>query len=81
MERIAPEKIHINDVDESMNPLNFLFNYDWINASRYKTIKYPIYDESNKKDKVQLYFFQTDGPGQLLYSQPSYVSALPWITL
>ena len=80
-ERISPDKIHINDLDELMNPINFLYNWDWTFQNKYETIKYPKFDTMNKKDRVQLYFYQLSSPGQKLYSEPTYLSALNWVVL
>lgn len=81
VERVAPEKIRINDVNSRMEPVNFLYNWDWSNSSKYKTITYSIFDQQNKNCKQQLYFYQTSSPGQKLYSEPQYKSALPWLFL
>lgn len=81
LERIAPEKIRIDEVNEKMQPISFLYNWDWIYASKYPTKKYPIYSQFNKKDKCQLFFFQIESPGMKLYSDPSYQSALNWVVL
>ena len=81
VERISPEKIHINELNDEMEPINFLYNWDWTHTNKYTTKKYPIFDQMNKTDKVQLYFYQTTSAGQKLYSEPSYESAIPWIVL
>lgn len=81
IERISPDKIHINDIDEEMNPIDFLYNWDWNFYSKYPTKKYPKFDPYNKTDKVQLYMYQVNSPGMRLYAEPSYQSALNWVVL
>ena len=81
LDRLAPEKIRIYDVDEEMMPKEFLYNWDWSNSTKYPTKKYPIYDRLEKDNHCQLFFYQIETPGMKLYSEPSYVSALNWITL
>lgn len=81
LERIAPEKIHINEVNEKMEPISFLYNWDWSYYSNYKTKEYKKFSTGNKTDRCQLYFFQPETPGMLLYSDPSYKSCLTWVSL
>ena len=81
IKRISPEKVRINELDEEMEPTSFLYSWDWCNQSKYKVTKYPKFDQSNTKDKIQLYQYQTTSPGQKLYSEPSYKSALGWVVL
>jgi hypothetical protein len=81
IKRISPDKIRINDVDSEMEPINFLYNWDWVYYSKYPTIKYPKFDQSNKTDKVQLLYVQVESAGMRLYAEPSYQSALNWIIL
>ncbi len=81
VERISPDKIHINDVDEEMKPLNYLYNWDWTYPNKYETKKFAAFDSYNKKDKVQLYMYQVESPGMKLYADPSYQSALNWVVL
>lgn len=81
VERISPEKVHINELCDEMEPINFLYNWDWTHTNKYQTKKYPKFDPMNKTDKCQIYFYQTTTAGQKLYSEPSYESAIPWIVL
>ena len=44
-------------------------------------IQYFAFDAYNKTDKCQLFMFQVTSPGQKLYAEPSYQSALNWVVL
>jgi hypothetical protein len=81
LERISPEKIRINEVDELMKPISYLYNWDWLSINKFNTITYPKFDPYNKKDKVQLFTFDIKTPGMKLYPIPTYESAIPWIIL
>lgn len=81
IKRISPEKIRINDVNAEMEPINFLYNWDWVYYTKYPIIKYPKFDQKNKEEKVQLLQIQVESPGFRLYAEPTYQSALNWIIL
>ena len=81
LKRISPDKIHIDKVDEHMEPTSFLYNWDWTYHTKYQTKKYVAFDAYNKTDACQLYMFQVTSPGQKLYAEPSYQSALNWVVL
>jgi hypothetical protein len=84
IKRISPEKIRIAEVDEDMEATKYLYNYDWRYTSKYPTKEYPAfstYNTSVKKEHTQIYVFQTNSPGQRLYAEPSYLSALNWVVL
>ncbi len=81
VKRISPDKIRINEVDAEMEPVNFLYNWDWVYSTNYPTIQYPKFDQRNKKDKVQILQYQTESAGMRLYAEPSYQSALNWIII
>lgn len=80
LDRIEPNKINISELDAEMKPISFLYNWDWAHNTKYTTIKYPAFDPS-KKETVQLLYVQTNSPGQLLYANPSYQSAIDWINV
>ena len=81
LERISPEKIHINDLNDEMCPTSFLYNWDWQQYNKFPTKKYYRYDKQDKENKCQLFFYQVTSPGMKLYSEPSYISALNWVVL
>ena len=81
LKRISPDKIRIDKVDEHMEPTSFLYNWDWSYHHKYETKKYVAFDIYNKIDKCQLFMFQVSSPGQKLYAEPSYQSALNWVVL
>ncbi len=81
LERISPEKVHIDKVDEKMEPTHFLYNYDWNAYTRFPTKRYPKFSTGNKTDRCQIYMYQGMNPGDLLYSTPSYVSSIQWIRI
>lgn len=81
VKRLSPETIHINEINDEMEPTSFLYNWDWSNPSKYPTKKYPAFNQSNKKDKVQLYFYQLESPEMKLYAEPTYMSSLNWVVL
>lgn len=81
VKRISPDKIRINDVNQEMEAINYLYNWDWVYYSKYPTIKYPKFDQSNKTENVQLLHFQVESPGFRLYAEPTYQSALNWVIL
>ena len=81
LKRIPVDKVRIKDVDHCQEPTRFVYNYDWVFATKYPKIEYPVFDQLNKNDKVQLYYFQYESPGMLYYAKPSYVSAINWIYL
>ena len=81
IERLSPEMVNINEIDNHMQPINFLVNYDWSRVGYFKTTKYPIFDKTNLNQKKQIYFYDLKSPGQKLISKPSYFSSLKWIKL
>jgi hypothetical protein len=81
VKRISPDKIRINDVNQEMEAINYLYNWDWVYYTKYPTIKYPKFDQKNKAEKVQLLQIQVESPGMRLYAEPTYQSALNWIIL
>ena len=81
VKRISPEKIRINDVDEEMQAINYLYNWDWVYHTKYPIVKYPKFDQLNRYEKVQLFEYQIESPGMRIYAEPSYQSALNWIIL
>jgi hypothetical protein len=81
LERISPDKIRIDNVNEKMEPTSFLYNWDWVNSTRYPTKEIKAFSPFNKKEKCQLMYFQIKSPGMQLYAEPSYESALPWVIL
>lgn len=81
IERVSPEKIRINDVNEKMEPISFLYNWDWVNSTRYPTKELKVFSPLHKKERCQLLYFQVKSPGMKLYAEPTYQSALPWVIL
>lgn len=81
LERISPEKIRINNVNENHKPTSFLYNWDWMQTTRYETIEYAAFDTYNKKDKCQIYQYEMKSPGMRLYAEPTYQSGLNWVVL
>ena len=81
VKRISPDKIRVAEVDDEMEPECFFYSWDWMYQSKYPMIKYAKFDQMNKKDKVQIYQYQVTSPGQKLYAEPSYKSALNWVIL
>lgn len=81
IERVSPDKIRINEVNEKMEPISFLYNWDWINSTRYPTRELSVFSPLSKKEKCQLLFFQIKSPAMKLYAEPTYQSALPWVIL
>lgn len=81
IKRLPPESIHINDVNEHMEPINFLYNWDWEQSSKLPTAKYAAFNQSNKKDKQQLFMYQVESPSMRMYAEPTYISALNWVVL
>lgn len=81
IERVSPDKIRINEVNYKMEPISFLYNWDWVNSSRYPTRELSVFSPLSKKEKCQLLFFQVKSPGMKLYAEPTYQSALPWVIL
>ena len=79
-ERIAPEKIRVYELNGDMTPSSYLYNYDWIYSTHYKTEIIPTYgDGMNKTDRVQLMEFQRKTPGFITYSTPDYQAGVNWI--
>jgi len=81
VERISPDKIRIEDVNDEMKADCYLYNWDWTYPSKCETKSYAKFDQFNKKDKVQIYVFQVSSPGMKLYAEPQYQSALNWVAL
>lgn len=81
LERIEPNKLNISELNDKMQPLSFIYNFDWDFPSKYTTKHYPAFDVHNKKDKVQLYYYQVETPGMKIYTVPSYSSAINWIKI
>lgn len=81
VERISPEKIHISELNDHMEPIEYYYNWDWSYQGKYPTVRYPKFDKFNKKDRVQLMMYQVSSPGMRLYAEPSYQSALNWVVL
>lgn len=78
-ERIAPEKIRIYELRGDMTPASYLYNYDWVYSTHYKTEVIPAYDSLNKTDRVQMMEFNQKTPGFITYSTPTYQSGVNWI--
>jgi len=81
IKRLAPQSVHINDVNAQMEPINFLYSWDWKNISKYPMIKYAAFDQSNKTDKEQIFMWQGHSPSKRIYVEPSYISALSWVVI
>jgi hypothetical protein len=78
-ERVAPEKIRIYELKGDMSPASYLYNYDWVYSTHYKTEVIPAYDSLNKTDRVQMIEFNQKTPGFITYSTPTYQSGVNWI--
>ena len=81
MEHIPAETIRIYNVDNKMQPTEYIYCYDWRYLGRFGTKVYPKFSSENKKDNVQLFEYQSYTPGKKIYTLPSYRSAMDWIAL
>jgi len=81
LERIAPEKIRVAEVDNRMQPTSYYYCYDWSQLGRFGKVKIAKFDQQNTKEKVQLYVHQVESAGMKTYALPSYVSGLNWVVL
>lgn len=81
LERLDPATVRPFELDEKMNPISFMYCWDWINWSRFPRREIPAFSTSNKTDRVQLYQYQIEGRGFKLYAEPTYRSALNWVIL
>ena len=81
LDRVPTEKIRIFEVDDTMKPTQYIYCWDWAKQSLFNKITFPIFDIKNKKDKVQLLVIDGGGIGKIMYSLPTYVSNLNWVSL
>lgn len=81
IKRLAPDTVHINDLDAQNEPINFLYNWNWLDKSNNKTVKYAKFDQLNTKDKEQIFMWQGVSPGKKLYADVDYSSSIKWILI
>jgi len=79
--RISPEKMRVGARDANGITQSYYYCYDWYNRGLYPVKPIPVFDPLNKKDKVQVWRFSINSPGQNVYSLPNYVAAANWINL
>ena len=79
--RISPEKMRVGARDVNGVVSNYYYCYDWANRGLYPVKAIPVFDQYNKTDKVQVWRFSINSPGQNVYSLPNYVAAANWIAL
>jgi hypothetical protein len=78
--RLAPVNLRINEVNDDMEPIEFIFSYNF-NNSKYPVKKYPVFDILKKDQREQVYYHQRTSPTTNIYSEPTYTSALNWIIM
>lgn len=81
VERFGADTVRVNDLDKQMQPVNYIYCWDWSNPSKYSTTIYPKFDQQNKKEKVQILMYQAASPTKKIYVEPSYISCLNWVQL
>jgi hypothetical protein len=79
--RISPEKMRVGARDVNGVVKSYYYCYDWFNRGLYPVKAIPVFDPLNKTDKVQVWRFSINSPGQNVYSLPNYVAAANWIAL
>jgi len=77
LKRINPASVNINTIDGQMEPIDYLYCWNWaLFSSKVPVIRYPKFDQSNLKDKTQILMVQYQNPEQRLYSMPTYKGAI-----
>jgi len=81
VESLPVDGVRILSVTNEMRPLRYVFNFDWEQKSKFDSVEYPAFDQSNTEEKCQVLMFQQKSPGKKIYTLPSYQSAIQWVNL